>query len=102
MCLRTALENNAVTIHLGGQSARELPYTQVIPYFMYLFISTIASGILQIMVESLLQGTTLTVIIAIVQQDGNIHRLHLSADDNVSFLESLVLSGEGTFFHATL
>jgi len=89
--------------HSSWRSVRPRIAVHASSSLFYLFIPTaIASGILQIMVESLMQGTTLTVTIAIVQQDGNIHRLHLSADDNVSFLESLVLSGEGTFSHAIL
>jgi len=44
-------------------------------------------------------GGVLKITVAFVQQDGNIHRIHLSANYGISFLERLVLTEEGRLLH---
>lgn len=44
-------------------------------------------------------GSVLKITVAFVQQDGNIHRVHLSADYGISILERLVLTDEGRLLH---
>ena len=104
MCLKDVsflapLENNAVCIHLGGKLRFRACVSKAKQIIFLLFFLQIASAVLKTATECFLKGSVLHVTVAFVQQDGNIHRVNLSADHGASILERLVTTGEGRLLH---